>query len=75
MIHRMGWKTTHDWFAGGHARAVKDRMIFLRPPSTGRQVASLVPGARFEVLDDAGHFPHLQAPATLVGLARGFFDE
>ncbi len=48
---------------------------FLWPPSIGRQVASLVPGARFEVLDDAGHFPHLQAPATLVGLARGFFGE
>ena len=48
---------------------------FLWPPSIGRQVAALVPGARFEALDAAGHFPHLQAPATLVGLARGFFGE
>jgi 3-oxoadipate enol-lactonase len=45
---------------------------FLWPPEIGRQVASLVPGARFEVMEDAGHFPHLQAPETLVGLARTF---
>jgi 3-oxoadipate enol-lactonase len=46
---------------------------FLWPPAVGRQVATLVPGARFEVMEDAGHFPHLQAPATLVRFARGFF--
>ena len=27
------------------------------PPGIGRQVAALVPGARFEILADAGHFP------------------
>jgi 3-oxoadipate enol-lactonase len=46
---------------------------FLWPPAIGREVAALIPGARFEVMADAGHFPHLQAPATLVKLARGFF--
>jgi 3-oxoadipate enol-lactonase len=46
---------------------------FLWPPPIGRQVAALIPEARFEVIEDAGHFPHLQAPATLVGLARSFF--
>jgi pimeloyl-ACP methyl ester carboxylesterase len=45
---------------------------FLWPPAIGRKVAALIPGARFEVMEDAGHFPHLQAPATLVRLARGF---
>jgi 3-oxoadipate enol-lactonase len=45
---------------------------FLWPPAIGRQVAELIPGARFEVMEDAGHFPHLQAPETLVGLARDF---
>ncbi len=45
---------------------------FLWPPSIGQQVAALVPGARFEAMADAGHFPHLQAPETLVGLARRF---
>jgi 3-oxoadipate enol-lactonase len=45
---------------------------FLWTPSIGRQVAALIPGARFEVMNDAGHFPHLQAPATLAALARDF---
>jgi 3-oxoadipate enol-lactonase len=45
---------------------------FLWPPSVGTQVAALVLGARFEVMKDAGHFPHLQAPATLAALARDF---
>ena len=47
---------------------------FLWGPALGREVAALVPGARFAVMDDAAHFPHLQAPATLAGLAREFFD-
>lgn len=46
---------------------------FLWPPEIGRQVAALIPGARFAVMEDAGHFPHLQAPATLVRLSREFF--
>jgi len=46
---------------------------FIWPPEIGRQVAALIPEARFEVMTDAGHFPHLQAPATLVRLASGFF--
>jgi 3-oxoadipate enol-lactonase len=48
---------------------------FLWPPEIGRQVADLIPGARFVTMEDAGHFPHLQAPETLIGLARGFFRE
>ena len=47
---------------------------FLWPPAIGRQVAALVPGARFSAMEDSGHFPHLQAPRTLVGLAREFLD-
>jgi 3-oxoadipate enol-lactonase len=45
---------------------------FLWPPAIGQEVAALIPGARFEAMEDAGHFPHLQAPATLVKLARSF---
>jgi 3-oxoadipate enol-lactonase len=45
---------------------------FIWPPETGRQVAALVPGARFVVMDAAAHFPHLQAPESLAGLAREF---
>jgi 3-oxoadipate enol-lactonase len=47
---------------------------FLWPPEIGREVAALIPNARFEVMKDAGHFPHLQAPETLVKLARSFLD-
>jgi pimeloyl-ACP methyl ester carboxylesterase len=31
-----------------------------------------VPGARFALLPDAGHFPHLQTPDALVALATDF---
>jgi 3-oxoadipate enol-lactonase len=47
---------------------------FLWPPPLGREVAALIPGARFETMEDAGHFPHLQAPASLARLARDFLD-
>jgi 3-oxoadipate enol-lactonase len=46
---------------------------FLWPPQVGREVAALIPGARFEIIEDAGHFPHLQAPESLAELARRFF--
>jgi 3-oxoadipate enol-lactonase len=47
---------------------------FLWPPEIGREVAALIPNARFEVMKDAGHFPHVQAPETLARLARSFLD-
>ena len=47
---------------------------FLWPPEIGRRVAALVPGAQFELMEEAGHFPHLQAPQTLARLARWFLD-
>jgi 3-oxoadipate enol-lactonase len=46
---------------------------FLWPPAIGKQVADLIPGARFEILTEAGHFPHLQAPESLSRMAIGFF--
>jgi 3-oxoadipate enol-lactonase len=65
--------TTSDW---GAIRApvlvASGAHDFIWPPRIGRQVAALVPGARFEVMAEAGHYPHLQAPETLVALARGF---
>ena len=47
---------------------------FLWPPPVGQQVAALIAGARFAVMEDAGHFPHLQAPRSLARLARDFLD-
>ena len=46
---------------------------FLWPPDIGRQVAALIPNARFVMMEEAGHFPHLQAPGPLVRLAGEFF--
>jgi 3-oxoadipate enol-lactonase len=48
---------------------------FLWPPEIGRQAADLIPNAKFVTMENAGHFPHLQAPQTLTGLARGFLDQ
>jgi 3-oxoadipate enol-lactonase len=48
---------------------------FLWPSEIGRQVAAIIPGATFAVMEDAGHFPHLQAPQTLLRLARDFLGE
>jgi len=47
---------------------------FLWPPPIGRQVADVIPGARYQVLTEAGHFPHLQAPEDLARMAMGFFN-
>ena len=43
------------------------------PPESARDVASRIPGARFAILPEAGHFPHLQTPAALAAQAEGFF--
>ena len=47
---------------------------FIWPPDSGREVAAQIKGARFEVLAEAGHFPHLQTPAALAALADRFFS-
>ena len=47
---------------------------FLWPPEVGRQVAAAIPGARFTVLDRAGHFPHVQAPDDVAALVLGWTD-
>ena len=45
---------------------------FIWPPESGRQVAAAIPDARFQVLTDAGHFPHLQTPEDLARIALDF---
>lgn len=47
---------------------------FLWGPPIGRQVADLIPGADYQVLTEAGHFPHLQAPNDLARMAMRFFN-
>jgi len=38
------------------------------PPDLVRQTASLVPGARFEIIANAGHIPSIEQPAALIAL-------
>ena len=45
------------------------------PPELVGTLAGLIPGARFEVVEGAGHLPCVEAPEALAGLIEGFFAE
>lgn len=45
------------------------------PVEHGRSAASAIPGSRFEVFAEAGHFPHLADPARFAALLISFIDE
>lgn len=45
------------------------------PPALVRELADLVPGARYEVIADAAHLPCIEQPARLAGLIAGFAAE
>lgn len=47
---------------------------FIWPPDEGRRVTALIPSARFDVLPNAGHFPHMQTPEDLHRRAMDFLD-
>lgn len=67
--------TAADWNAiRAPTLVVSGAHDFLWPPSIGREVAALIPDARFTIMKDAGHFPHLQAPQSLARLARDFLQ-
>lgn len=42
------------------------------PPDLVRQTAKLIPGARLEVIRDAGHIPCVERPDALIAVLRGF---
>ncbi|GLS34780.1 3-oxoadipate enol-lactonase [Mesorhizobium tianshanense] len=42
------------------------------PPDLVRSLADLIPGARFEIVRDAGHIPCVEQPAALTALIRDF---
>jgi pimeloyl-ACP methyl ester carboxylesterase len=44
-------------------------------PDYGRAYAAAIPGARFETIPRAGHFPHLEQPAALVRAVSDFIGE
>jgi pimeloyl-ACP methyl ester carboxylesterase len=49
----------------------RDRTIPLRH---GRETRDLIPGARFETLPRAAHFPHLEDPAGLARVLRDWLE-
>jgi len=49
----------------------RDRTI---PIEHGRRARAAIPGSRFEVLDEAAHFPHLEDPAGLAAVLLDFLS-
>ncbi len=47
----------------------RDRIV---TPDYGRKYAALVPGARFSLIDDAGHFPHVEQPSAVIDAIASF---
>jgi pimeloyl-ACP methyl ester carboxylesterase len=49
----------------------RDRTI---PLDHGRETRDMIPGARFETLPAAAHFPHLEDPEGLAGVLRDWLE-
>lgn len=45
------------------------------PPDLGRELAAIIPGARFELIPDAGHLPSIEQPAVLAATIGDFLAE
>ena len=45
------------------------------PPQLGRELAGLIPGAQFYLIDDAAHLPCVEQPDAVVERMRQFFRE
>lgn len=45
------------------------------PPELVRATAALIPGARFELIDGAGHLPCIERPGRMAELIDGFVEE
>ena len=44
-------------------------------PSYGRAYSELIPGSRFELIDEAGHHPEIEQPEAFVNRVTAFLDE
>lgn len=44
------------------------------PPDLVRKLAHLIPGARFDIIRDAGHIPCVEQPQALTDIIRAFLD-
>jgi len=63
-LHRIRVPTLVLW---GEA----DRIVL---PSYGHGYAAAIPGARFETIPRAGHFPHLEAPDAFASRVQAFME-
>jgi 2-hydroxy-6-oxonona-2,4-dienedioate hydrolase len=45
------------------------------PPEEGKRIAGLIPGARFHVMEDCGHWPQFEKPEEFNALHLAFLDE
>jgi 3-oxoadipate enol-lactonase len=45
------------------------------PPDLVRATAELIPGARFEIIPDAGHIPSIEQPQALTRLVTDFLED
>jgi pimeloyl-ACP methyl ester carboxylesterase len=65
-LHRVGVPTLLLWGAD-------DR--FVTAAYYGAAYRAAIPGARFETIDGAGHFPHIEEPRAFAERVRGFLTE
>ena len=63
-LHRIQVPTLVVWGAD-------DRVV---STAYGREYASRIPGARFEVIENAGHYPHLEQPVSFDKVIDGFIS-
>ncbi len=61
-IHRIQAQTLVIW-------GKQDRLV---PPAYAEEFASRIPGARVEMIDQAGHLPTVEHPARVAGLVEDF---
>jgi pimeloyl-ACP methyl ester carboxylesterase len=59
-LHRLRLPTHVIW-------GDSDRLF---PPEYGRRLASLIPGARFSLIERCGHLPQVEQPRELAALVQ-----
>jgi pimeloyl-ACP methyl ester carboxylesterase len=63
-LHRIDIPTLVVWGA-------RDRFTL---PEYGASFAAAIPAARFEVLEDAGHYPHIEQPERFIEVVANFLE-
>jgi proline iminopeptidase len=53
---------------------VAGRFDFLFPPEHQQALAAGLPNARLEIIEKAAHNPHMEQPAAVMALIRGFLS-